>query len=121
MISNKPLIFPAFILVFMLSLQSFTNPESVLGTWLYQASGTPYEYSQGEIQITKEASVYQVLVSVNYTNIKGQDVKVEKNKISFDIYVEDEKVSVSLIMDGDNLSGEASSYDGVFKLSGKRK
>ena len=107
--------------VLFISFQSFTSTEGVLGTWIYQASGTPYEYSEGEIIVTKEEANYQVLVTVNYTNIKGQDVKIEKNKVSFSLYIEDEKINVTFMIDGDNLSGEASSYDGIFKLTGKRK
>jgi hypothetical protein len=111
----------SILLLITFLFQSSAYADNIVGTWIYEASGTPYEYSKGEIMITNDQDTYQVMVAVNYSNIKGQDVKVDKDKITFNIYVEDEKINVMLKIEGDQLTGEASSYDGIFKLTGKRK
>ena len=105
-----------------LFLVSASNHNSnVEGVWSYEASGTPYEYSKGEITIKQVDNAHEVVVSVNYSNLKGDNVNVDGGKVKFNLYVEDLKVEVELNIEGDKLTGQAKSYEGNFALKGQRK
>ncbi len=95
--------------------------DDVVGRWLYSVADVAYEYSKGALYITENSGIYQVEIHVNNGTLHGQDVKVEQNKITFNLQVEGSNVAVTLMAKGDKLSGESSSADGVFKIEGKRK
>ena len=111
----------SFIFSLMFVFQSMTLTNGVEGTWIYAASDTPYEYSNGEITIKKEEGIYTAMLYVNYNTITIEELTVDQNKVTFSVDIEDAKVDVTLNIDGDTLTGKAESYEGIFKLTGERK
>ena len=92
------------------------------GTWTYKAADAPYEYSSGDIVITKEGKEYQVeIVLGEYYKVKGSNVKYEKNEISFTVYIESESVQIKGIVDKENLKGTASYTDGTIPVTATKK
>lgn len=111
-----------FVLLSVLfAFQAMSLPSDVEGTWAYEASGTPPEYSKGEITIKKVEDAYQVALTIGQMTIDIDQVTVEDQKVNFSLYIEDSKISVTMNIDGDTFTGKASSYDGTFPLKGARK
>lgn len=110
-----------FLFCGFLALQSMAVTDGVEGVWTYEATGTPPEYSKGEITITRTDDAYQLVLTIGQMSIDADKVKVEGQQVDFSLYIEDSKIDVSLTIDGDTLTGKAESYDGTFPLKGKRK
>jgi len=99
--------------------QKKLTPE---GTWKFKANEAPYEYSSGDIVIDKENKEYKVTIVFNeYTKLKGNDVKVEDDKISFKAYVEGEVVNIKGSFTKDELNGKASYSEGTIPFESTRK
>ena len=99
--------------------QEKITPE---GTWRFKANEAPYEYSSGDIVIDKENKEYKVTIVFNeYTKLKGNDVKVEDDKISFKAYVEGEVVNIKGSFTKDELNGKASYSEGTIPFESTRK
>lgn len=105
----------------LFAFQAMSLPSDVLGTWAYEASGTPPEYSKGEITFKKVDEAYQVMLTIGQMTVNIDKVTVEDQKVDFSLYIEDSQISVTMNIDGDTFTGKASSYDGTFPLKGKRK
>ena len=94
--------------------------KSPIGTWDYTVEDVPYEYSAGVLIITKDKEEYKVVVKVNYNTLTASEVKVNENTVNFSVYIEGEKVQVSLEVKDDVINGNANSTEGSFSLIGKR-
>lgn len=91
-----------------------------VGTWKYTASEAPYEYSKGDMIITRDEGDLKGTLKVNYQTIGMRDVKMENNSVQFGVYIEGEYIRVSLDLDGDKFSGKASYSEGSVQLVGER-
>jgi len=99
--------------------QNKVNPE---GTWTYEANEAPYEYSSGDIVVSKEGKEFKVELKLGeYYKIKASSVEYKENVLSFRVYVEGESVSVKATMEKDKFDGTASYSEGTIKVTGKKK
>ena len=94
--------------------------KDVVGTWDYSAPNAPYEYSKGQIIITKGEDKLEGVVNIDGYEMKLNSVKVEDDVLSFSLYVEGEYVSVKLTIKEDALEGKASTSEGLLEVTGKR-
>lgn len=94
--------------------------NSPVGTWDYTVADVPFEYSAGVLVITEEKKEFKVAVKVNYNTLTASEVKVNKNKVDFAVFIEGGKVQVSLEFKDDVIIGNANSAEGKFLLKGKR-
>jgi hypothetical protein len=94
--------------------------DDLIGAWSYTVENVDYQYSTGILLITKEEGIYNVQVQLSDGNISGEEIEVNDNNISFAVYIEGQKVSVSLMADGDKIKGESSSSEGVYKIEGTK-
>ena len=95
--------------------------DGLIGSWAYTVENTMPEYSKGVIVIAKESGEYSVQVQLVNGSLEGQDITVKGNEIVFNLYIEGQSIKVVLVVDGDKISGESSSMDGVFKIDGTRR
>ena len=106
------------------NLLSFNNPQEIVnnvdGVWKYTVDSAPPEYSTGLISIFSEDDVYGVEVQLAGGALKGSNISVEGNKISFDLSIEGTMVTVKLVADGDTISGSSSSSEGSYSIQGNR-
>ena len=100
---------------------SFLGEENFLGNWKYSAENVPYEYARGILFISKKEGQLEVVVALSGRELKAQDVKVMEDSLTFSLNLEGQLVSVSITVDGDKISGKASSEDGIFNLKGERR
>jgi len=93
-----------------------------VGTWSYEAEYAPYEYSSGDLVVSKEGKEYKVEVVLGeYYKIKAQKVQYKDNVLSFDVNMEGETIGVETTLEKETFTGTASYSEGTLKLSGKRK
>jgi hypothetical protein len=115
------------ILMLVMLAASFTTVNAMMkvdpvGTWSYTANEAPYEYSSGDIVVSKEGKEYKVELKLGeYYKIKASSVDYKDNVLSFKVYVEGESVSVKTTLDADKHEGTASYSEGSLKISGKKK
>ena len=91
------------------------------GSWDYSVQDVPVEYSSGVLHISKKRKVYTVKLELPGGDLPADNVKVDKNKLTFSVDIEGSMVDVALIMDGDSFKGESNTPDGTFMLEGNRR
>ena len=99
--------------------QKKTDPA---GTWSFYAQDAPDEYNSGDMVIGKEGKEYTVkLVFGESYEIKGQDVSLEKDQLTFTVYIEGETVSIKGTFTKETINGTASYSDGIISYKAQRK
>ena len=115
------------ILMLVVLAASFTSVNAQkkvdpVGTWTYEADQAPYEYSSGDIVVSKEGKDLKVEIQLGeYYKIKADKVVYDKNVLSFDVYIEGESVSIAATMEKESFEGKASYSDGTIPITGKKK
>ncbi len=100
---------------------SMIKKNKLAGTWDYTVQDVSPEYSSGVLHIHKEGRSYQVTVELTKGTLNASDVKAKKNTINFQLLIDGQRVDVALKVEGDTISGESTSPDGVYKLQGTRR
>lgn len=93
-----------------------------VGTWTFYAQDAPYEYNSGDIVIDKDGKEYtaKIVYGESY-EIKGQDVVLEKDQLSFTVYIEGEPISIKGTVTKETIVGKASYTDGTVSFKAERK
>ena len=116
-------------LVLMITLvAAFTSTVSAqkkvdpTGTWTYEATMAPYEYSSGDIVVAKEDKDLTVqIVLGEYYKVKGEKVVYEENELSFVVYIEGEPIDIKMTVTKEEMKGTASYTDGDIPVTAKKK
>jgi hypothetical protein len=103
------------------SVQASDLGKKLNGTWKYEAAEAPYDYQEGEIVFYEEDGKAKVKIITTYDVIKGQKVKAENNKVTFEFYVEYELCTATLNYKDDKLTGEVETVEGTIPITLKRK
>jgi hypothetical protein len=115
------------ILMLVVLAASFTSVNAQkkvdpVGTWSYEADQAPYEYSSGDIVVSKEGKDLKVEIQLGeYYKIKGEKVIYDSNELSFVVYIEGESISIKATMEKESFEGTASYSDGTIPIKGKKK
>lgn len=116
-----------FVFLVML-VASFTSAVSAqkkvdpTGTWTYEATAAPYEYSSGDIVVAKEGKDFTVqIVLGEYYKMKGEKVVYENNELSFTVYIEGEAIDIKTTVEKEEMKGQASYSDGDIPITAKKK
>ena len=116
-------------LLFMVMLvASFTSAVSAqkkvdpTGTWTYEATSAPYEYSSGDIIVAKEAKEFTVELALGeYYKMKAEKVVYEKSVLSFVVYIESEAIELKMTVEKETMDGTASYSEGTIPITAKKK
>ena len=93
-----------------------------VGTWKFYAEAAPYEYNSGDIVIGKEGKDYTAkIVFGEYYEIKGRDVVMEKDQLSFKVYIEDETVYLKGTVEAEQIKGTATYSEGTISFKAEKK
>ena len=93
-----------------------------VGTWSFHAPDAAYEYSKGDIVIGKEGNEYTAkLVYGESYEIKGQDVVLEKDQLTFKIYIEGESINIKGTVTKETINGTATYSEGTISFKSERK
>jgi hypothetical protein len=92
------------------------------GTWSFKAEEAPYEYSSGDIVIGKEGKEYtaKIVFGGSY-EIKGKDVVLEKDQLSFKISIDDETIHIRGTVADETINGSATYSEGTISFKADRK
>ena len=113
-----------FMILFATTLASGTPSGEFdpTGTWEYHAPDVMDGYTTGTMTITKTDEGYQVLIGFDeYNMLEAENVKLEKNSLTFNLYVEAELVTLSGEFSEDKLTGKVSYSAGIFDITATRK
>lgn len=93
-----------------------------VGTWSFHAQDAPYEYSSGDIVIGKEGKEYtaKIVFGESY-EIKGSDVVLEKDQLSFKVYIEGEPINIKGTVTKETINGTATYSEGTISFKAERK
>jgi len=92
------------------------------GTWTYEASQAPYEYSSGDIVVAKEGKEYTVqIVLGEYYKLKAEQVVYENNELAFTVFIDGESVDIKMTVGKESMEGSASYSDGTIPITTKKK
>ncbi len=94
--------------------------DSVEGRWKYNVQNVDPQYQEGVMYISKEADNFAIKIMVSGGMMPTEEVKVNDNQVAFVVYVEDDRVEIKLVFDGDTFAGTGTSSQGPFTLTGKR-
>lgn len=75
----------------------------------------------GVLVIAKENREYNIKVQLTQGTLIGREVLVRGNEIVFEVSIEGQTIDVKLVAEGDKISGESSTVDGVFPITGTRQ
>jgi len=113
----------ALLLIVCLSInaQAKDTGKAIAGTWKYEAADAPYEYQTGKVVFYEEEGVSKVKVVTDYDVIKGENLKIEGNKIVFNAYVEYSYITVKIELKEDQLVGNVDTPEGVIAITLKKE
>ncbi len=92
-----------------------------VGTWSFHAPDAAYEYSSGDIVIAKEGKEYTAKIVYGDYEIKGKDVVLDKDQLTFTVYIEGEPISIKGTVTKETIIGKASYSEGTISFEAERK
>lgn len=102
----------ALILLSVSDLQAETKNKKLLGEWLYEVSDAPYGYEKGSLIFAEKDGNTSCVVKVEAGELQVQNLKIEKNRISFSTTVEGNVVHVNLVHEKNKITGTVESPEG---------
>ncbi len=92
------------------------------GTWAFTAQEAPYEYSKGNIVISKDGKELQGnMVFSEYHKVKAHNMALEGKVLTFKVYIEGESVNIKSTLTKDEMQGTATYSEGSISFTAKRK
>ena len=116
----KPIILIALIVSASANLFAQKKVDPV-GTWSFYAEAAAYEYNSGDIVIEKEGKEYTAKIVYGDYEIKGQDVVLDKDQLTFKVYIEGEPVNIKGTVTKETINGTASYSEGTISFKAERK
>ncbi len=91
------------------------------GTWHFNAPDAPYEYSTGDLVITRKDGKYKAqIVYSEYYKLDTKDFKLNGNVITFKAYIEGDVVYFKGKIVKDKITGKVSFSDGTLDVTAER-
>ncbi|SMO85896.1 hypothetical protein SAMN06265379_11072 [Saccharicrinis carchari] len=97
------------------------SDKGILGTWKFEVNEAPYDYQRGKTTFYQEDSLVRVKIAFKYETITGSKLKIDGDKVSFNVKVQGELVNVALKLENDALIGKAVTWEGELPLVMKRE
>ena len=104
----------------VISAQSSSVKSSPLGKWKFEAPYAPEGYTKGTIEFSFADEKYSTKIAFagGGYSITGEKTKVEKDNVTFTVYVEGTEVSINLKDEGNSkMTGKAVYYEGEIPLT----
>jgi hypothetical protein len=101
------------------SAQKKADPR---GTWSFYAEAAPYGYNSGDIVIGKDGRDYTARIIFGESHeINGQAVVMEKDQLSFQVWIEGERISIKGTVTKEDIQGTATYTEGTISFTAERK
>ena len=96
--------------------------KDVVGDWKYQAPTAPYGFEKGTFTFSeKDGRLAGALILTDGSKMDLEGVKLEKDVLTFSLYVEGGYVMANFKIDGDSLSGAVSSPQGNINVTAQKE
>jgi hypothetical protein len=115
-----PIVMLLLISMYDLSAQTAVTKKDPVGKWKFEAPYAPEGYTSGTIDLGFAEDKYSATISFTGSDYKipGENVKFEKDTVSFIVYVEGTNVTITLKMaDATKMEGNAVYYEGDIPLT----
>ncbi len=110
----------AFCAIFTVTGQSNSKNPVHTGSWKFEAPYAPEGFTSGTIDVKFADEKYSTSISfpVSSYSLTGEKAKMEKDTLTFTVYVEGQEVVVHLNPDGDKkMTGKAVYFEGEIPLT----
>ena len=110
----------AFCAIFTATGQTNSKNATHTGKWKFEAPYAPEGFNTGTIDIKLAEEKYSTSISFPTSgySLTGEKAKVDKDTLTFTVYVEGQEVIIHLKPDNDNkMTGKAVTYDGEIPLT----
>ncbi len=95
--------------------------KDVVGDWKYEVPSAPYGFEKGTLAFAKvDGKLAGNLILMDGTKIQFEGVKLEKDVLSFNVYVEGGYVGINTKIEGETMSGVVVSPQGDMKLTAQK-
>ncbi|MDF4202256.1 hypothetical protein PXD56_04790 [Maribacter sp. SA7] len=102
--------------------EQIVDKSPVLGVWKFLMPDADAPYKKGRMFISEKSGKYNVVISLKTGSLNGQDIKVEDNRINFNINIEGiDRTSFVLEVEGDKMIGEFYSENSSSEVLAKRQ
>jgi len=115
------LLFAAIVTISGNQLQAEVKNKPLLGEWVYEVSDAPYGYEKGSLIFAEKDGQTTCVVKLEAGELAVNNLKVEKNKITFTTSVDGNSINVELIRDKNKLSGTVDSPEGPKTITALKK
>jgi hypothetical protein len=106
--------------VCVVSAQTDSKKSNPLGKWKFEAPYAPEGYTLGTIDIATEGEKYLTTITFDGSDYKipGENTKVEKDNVAFDVFIEGDQIAISLKAENDTkMTGKAVYSQGEIPLT----
>ena len=111
----------------VIAMFAFTNSDNaidakkVVGTWAYSVPYAPDGYQNGDLIIEEKEGKLSGYTSMDGYKTTVEKMKLEGDKLTFELYVEGTKVSFDLTFKKKTFAGKVSYSEGTLDITGKKK
>jgi hypothetical protein len=95
--------------------------NELLGIWKYKISDVPVEYQTGVMSFEKKDDVTIGVIGDGDRKTEMKELTIKENNISFKLAFESGEIVVTLVKDGDKMSGKLKTQDGEFALNAEKQ
>ncbi len=107
--------------ILFLLLPVYITMADISGIWTFEAPTAPYGYQKGEIHITRTDDGYTAEMVIGSFRMPAKDMTIDGNKMTCSIMVEGMNIPLSFTFDGDTMTGNANSPDGLIAIKATKK
>lgn len=101
---------------------SASEKDNLNGTWAYKVPSAPYEYSQGKLIFGETNGMKTVTIKfTSGVELKAQNVKIEKETISFSVLIEGNYVKFTGKLAEGKITGKVDSPEGLLELTAEKQ
>lgn len=95
--------------------------KPILGEWLYEVSDAPYGYEKGSLIFSEKEGKTICVIKLEAGELAVNDLKIEKEKVSFSTTVDGNPINVELKLEKNKLSGKVDTPEGPKMLTALKK
>ncbi len=122
---KKILLLFAIVAMYPISFAGTTtgSPDKFIGKWNISVPDAPIpDYSSSTLVFSKEGKTVKGTIGINeYMVMDVEDLVIKGNKAEFVIYIQGEKITISLKRKGNTLNGTAMYSQGTLTVNGTKQ
>lgn len=115
------MLFASIVLFPSSKLEAEVKSKPILGEWLYEVSDAPYGYEKGSLIFSEKEGKTICVIKLEAGELAVNDLKIEKEKVSFSTTVDGNPINVELKLEKNKLTGKVDTPEGPKMLTALKK